>query len=211
MWCRALTTYLAGASFTKRDLVTVMVGIHDVLELYESIRSGAVTEDVAVNEIERRGELLASQFDRIVNDNNTGGRALYVPIPDLSISPFANASEDGRAERVRVLRRLTDGFNTKLRTKITNNGRSIGLVDAYQLYRNIYDNLGLSGFENVTRAACTTASALDCTSKTLQPATATDEAASEVTWLWADSIHVGAGGQIVLGNRALDIATNNPF
>ncbi len=207
----AIDTYLATDSFGPRDLVTVMVGTHDILELYNSVITSATTESAALLEAERRGLLLADQFDRITNSDNTAGRALYVPVPDLGESPFGIGAEAGRSERVRLLTRISEAFNNELRGQITNNGRSIGLVDAFQLFRNIVDNLGIAGFDNVTQAACTTAVVTDCTSLTLQPANGTIEAANDFTWLWADGIHISAGGHDVLGERAVDITENNPF
>ncbi len=198
----------AGGSFGKRDLVTVLVGTHDILELYSSVSTGALTEAAALDEGARRGQLLADQFDRITNESNTAGRALYVPVVDLSESPFGIGAEAGRTERVRLLKRISEAFNNELRAKITNNGRSIGLVDAFQLFRNIVaaveDGDTPSGFVNVTSIACATALP-DCSRLTLQPS------ASEFDWLWADATHLSAGGHELLARRAVDITENNPF
>jgi phospholipase/lecithinase/hemolysin len=205
----AIDTFFAtGGSFGKRDLVTVLVGTHDILELYESVTTGALTEAAARAEAERRGELLAEQFDRITNESNTAGRALYVPVPDLSETPFGIGAEEGRTERVRLLRLISESFNNELRAQITNNGRSIGLVDAFQLFRNIVraadDNDTPEGFVNVTDAACTVALP-DCTTLTLKPT------ADALTWMWADGTRLSAGGHEVLADRAIDITENNPF
>lgn len=200
--------FAAGGTLGKRDLITVMVGTHDILELYDSVSTGALTEAAAKTEAERRGQLLADQFDRLTNDDNTAGRALYVPVPDLSETPFGIGAEAGRTERIRLLKALSESFNNELRAKITNNGRSIGLVDAFQLFRNVVrsvdDGDTPDGFVNATDAACTVALP-DCSTLTLQ------SGADALTWIWADGIHLSAGGHELLADRALDITDNNPF
>ncbi len=197
----------SGTQLGKTDLVTILVGANDVLELYDSIASASITESAGVAEAERRGELLAAQYDRITNTDNTGARALYVPIPDLGDTPYGRADTDRR----RILKSLTERFNAKLRSKITNNGRSIGLVDAYQLFQNIVKSSNKGGFANVSQAACTTSSVLDCTTATLQPAIGSTAAATATSWLWANDRYLSPGGQTVLGNQAASIARNNPF
>lgn len=211
----ALNTFFAGDSFGKRDLVTIMVGANDILELYDRVTNSAnpapLSEAAALAAAESRGRLLADQYDRITNDNNTGGRALYVPIPDLGESPFGI----GNAERVRLLKALSGAFNDELRVAITNNGRSIGLLNAYQRFHNIIravlnDGDDPFGLINVTGAACTTALP-DCTTLTLQPANGSIPAATAFAWLWADGTHLSPGGQRVLGEDALDLLDNLPF
>ena len=196
-----------GTQFGKTDLVTMFVGANDVLEIYDSIASAAITESAGVAEAERRGELLATQFDRVTNSENTRARALYVPIPDLGDTPYGRAD----SERRRILKSLSERFNARLRSKITNNGRSIGLVDAYQLFQNIVTSSNKGGFRNVSQAACTTSNVLDCTTSTLQPADGSVAAATATSWLWANDRYLSPGGQNVLGNQAVNIARNNPF
>jgi hypothetical protein len=67
------------------------------------------------------------------------------------------------------------------------------------------------GFANVTQAACTTGSVLDCTTNTLQPGSGSVAAATATSWLWADDRYLSPGGQTLLGNQAASIARNNPF
>ncbi|MFM9916431.1 MAG: hypothetical protein ACKVOX_11535 [Rhizobacter sp.] len=206
--------FAAGGSLGKLDLVTIMVGSHDIIELYDSVSTAAQTEAAVLAEADRRGQLLASQFDRLTNKNNTAGRALYVPVPDLSESPFGLGDVASRPERVRLLKAISESFNNALRAKITNNGRSIGLLNAFQRFRNIVravdDGDNPFNFVNVTAAACTVALP-DCTSLTLQPASGSVEAATDLTWLWADGTHLSAGGQDVLGGDANDLLDTLPF
>lgn len=208
------TFFGAGGSFGKRDLITIMVGTHDILELYDSVSTSALTEVAALAEAERRGRLLADQFDRITNKNNTAGRAIYVPVPDLGETPFGIGADAGRAERVRLLKGISQAFNDALRAEITNNGRSIGLLNAYQQFRNIFDAVdhGDSPYDlvNVTEAACTVALP-DCTTLTLQPANGSVAAATVETWLWADGTHLGPRGHNILGQEAIDLLDTLPF
>ncbi|MDO9316024.1 MAG: hypothetical protein Q7T97_15925 [Burkholderiaceae bacterium] len=206
--------FASGATLGKRDLITLMVGTHDILELYGSVSTASVTEAAAMAEAKRRGELLADQIDRLTNKNNTAGRAIYVPVPDLSETPFGFGAEAGRTERVRLLKAISESFNNALRAEVTNNGRSIGLLNAFQRFRNIVravdDGDEPFGFVNATEAACTVALP-DCTTLTMQPANGSIAAADEFTWLWADGTRLSAGAHQVLGEDATDLLDTLPF
>jgi outer membrane lipase/esterase len=207
----ALDTFLAADKLGSKDLVNIFVGTHDVLELYEKVRAGTLTEAAAVAEAARRGGVLATQFDRITNKSNSGSRALYLLIPDLGQTPLAVSAVDGRAERVRLLTLLTERFNNQLRGQITNNGRSIGLVDAMQEFRNVISGRTSVSFSNLTTAACVTALLVDCTTATLVPVANLGALEQQQTWLWADSYHLSPGAHAVLSDRAIYITRNNPF
>lgn len=214
------TFFNGGGSFGKKDLVTIMVGTNDILELYDRVTNSAnpapLTASAALAEAERRGRLLADQFDRITNDDNTGGRALYVPVPDLGESAFGIAEEPGIDLEDRLLHRISAAFNDELRVAITNNGRSIGLLNAYERFHNIIravdDGDDPFGLINVTGAACLSTSPLpDCTTLTLKAANGSIPAATAFTWLWADGTHLSPGGHRVLGEDALDLLDTLPF
>lgn len=206
-----IDTFLASSSFGRRDLVTVMVGTHDIIELADAVANSTLTEGAAVIEAERRASLLADQFDRITNTDNTRGRALYVPVPDVGESPYGLA---GGSERVRILKEISEAFNNELRGNVPVNGRSIGLVNAFQIFRNVVrlvdDGDTPAGFVNATEEACTV-SILSCTTNTTRAPADVGDGPTEFSWVWAKDFYLSAGGQSLLGEEAIDIATDNPF
>ncbi len=214
-----ITNFLASPAGTlvKSDLVTIMVGTNDVLELYRSVRSGGLSEADALSQAADRGELLAKQFDRVTKyGSNDKARALYVLIPNVGDTPFAYAEESGAggAGSRTLLTSLTRAFNDQLRSKITINGRSIGQINLFDTFVNIVNNAksaAKAGILNITDSACVPDDLLQCTSSTLQPAIGTAEAASDRTWLWAKDVYFGPIGHSLLSNGAISIINNNPF
>ncbi len=210
-----IDTFLASNSVGPRDLITLMVGTHDIIELYErvlGISGTALTRSAALAEAQRRARVVSAQVDRMTNNSNTRGRVIYATVPDVGRSAFATGLP---SDRVQLLRDLSETFNNTIRATVTVNGRSIGSLNAYQLLRNIYDSVQdgnrAANFVNVRDAACTTPNVLDCTSATLQPAIRGRAAATELNWLWAQDYYLSAGGQGILGADAVDLAGNLPF
>ncbi len=204
-------------ALVKSDLVTIMVGTNDVLELYQSVRASTLTQTAALAEAARRGAVLASQFDRVTQyGSNDKARALYVLIPNVGDSPYAYAEESGAggAGSRTLLTAITRAFNDELRSKITINGRSIGQINIFDTFVNIVNNAkaaSQAGILNITDAACVPADLLQCTSSTLQPAIGTAAAATDATWLWAKGANFGPIGHSLLSSGALAIINNNPF
>lgn len=205
----AVDAFLASSAPVPTDLITMMVGTNDVLELYDSVTSSALTEAAAVAEIERRGELFAAQVNRLVNSNNTRGRVMYATVIDVSLTPFGvSQSPTDRA----LLRLLTESFNTRFRGDVAINGRSLGFLDAAQLFRNIVDSIedgdSVSDAEitNVTVASCVNpADLLNCTDATLI------SGATPITHLWAGSLNFSSVGHFLVANDAIDLATSLPW
>jgi hypothetical protein len=201
-------------TLVKSDLVTVMVGTNDVIELFERVRSSGpdhLEPDAAVLLAEERGRLLAAQFDKLTNESNTKARALYVLIPNVGDSPYGYEQEVLVPGSRALLRRLTfqqkgdkfEGFNDAIRSTIKVNGRSRGQVNADSGFQNYVDNPGTL---NVKDAACLAGTPiLDCTTSTLQLT------ANETTWLWAKGGYFGPLGHALLASGAFYIINNNPF
>lgn len=202
--------HLASGSFGPKDLVTVLVGVHDVLELYQQYpaQTQAALEAIA----EQRGQALAEQINRVANAN---GRAVFVLIPDLGLTPFAIAEKAAHADtdRAALLTALSARFNSKLRLGVVNDGRLLALVNGAETVQVIAKVPSGFGFVNIVAAACSVALP-DCTTKTMVSVTDSAGAVSTadgLTWLWADSFHMGAGLQSRLGSTALSAATIHPF
>ena len=219
----------AGSSFGPTDLVTVMVGQNDIIEIYEAYVAAGdtsqVAQDQAVTDAFNRGKALAALFTtKITNKSNKKARALYVVIPDVGKTPYGLSPGVDSA----LLSRMTfgvssnkfEGFNLGLRDNIENNGRSLGLVNGYDLFNDLIRNEDLAnsyGIGDVTSAGCLESSwpannignpAAWCNSLTLvDPGVAYNDN----YYLWADDRHFGPQPHLLLGERARFLAENNPF
>lgn len=195
-----------GNAFGSRDLVTVFVGMHDILEIYRQFDADpTLAASTLLQRAKARGAALAGQINRIADAD---GRVVYTTIHDLGLSPF------GRAEKARVptgidraalLSDLTDEFNLGVKINARNDGRLIGLVTGDELSKIIVNNASANGFTNVSTAVCMPTDLLTCTSQTL----VTDGSAT--TFYWAGSTYLSPGGHDVLGDAAVNRARNNPF
>ncbi len=221
----------AGNSFGPTDLVTVMVGQNDIIELYEAYKALPTdqqtldAQNAAVTAALNRGKALAALFTNVItNSKNKKARALYVVIPDVGKTPYGLSQSDGGA----LLSRMTfgvgdsyEGFNLGLRKNIANNGRSLGLVDGYNLFFNLTNNTenyaNNNGIYNLKDAGCLPANrpaynpadpSAYCNSLTLvNPGVAY----GDTYYLWADDRRFGPQPHLLLGERARFLAENNPF
>lgn len=185
------------------DLVTVLAGANDVLELYAQFPGRSEAELSA--ELRARGERLAAQVNRLVN---LGARVIVSTVPDMGVTPFAVAEKAAKTDtdRAALLTRLTAAFNGRVRVNILNDGRFIGLVLADETVQTMSAFPASFGLVNATLGACAVALP-DCTTKTL----VAEAAGSALAYLWADSTRLGTPGQAQLGNVAATRALNNPF
>ena len=222
----------AGNSFGPTDLVTVLVGQNDIIELYEIYKAlptdqqTQAAQNQAVTAALNRGKALAALFTNVItNSSNSKARALYVVIPDVGKTPYGLSQSDGGA----LLSRMTfgvgenyEGFNLGLRNNIANNGRSLGLVDGYNLFFNLTNNTenyaNNNGIYDLTDPGCLPANqpaynpanpSAYCNSTTIvQPE---GLIVGDAYYLWADDRHFGPQPHLLLGNRALSLAENNPW
>lgn len=205
-----IDNHLVGSSFGPKDLVTVLAGVHDVLELYQQYP--AQSQSDLETQAEQRGQALAEQINRVANAN---GRALFVLMPDLGLTPFAVAEKAAHADtdRAALLSNLTAKFNGKLRLSVINDGRLIAMVNGAETTQVIAKIPAAYGFVNIDKAACSVALP-DCTTKTMVSVTDANGAvttANGTTWMWADSLLMGTGLHARLGSTALSAASIHPF
>ena len=197
--------HLAADAFGEKDLVTMFVGMHDILEQYALVATDG--ESTITERLRERGTALGAQVNRVA----TGGSpVLVVTVPDLGRTPWGAAEETANAGRVALLNRLTSTFNTAMRLEIINDGRMIGLVDAFDLFGAMLKFPGNYGLTNTATPACqSTVTVPDCTTATLiQDNGATVD---PVRFLWADRQHFGPTGHRYIGVIAVARARNNPF
>ncbi|MFT7721415.1 MAG: esterase [Roseateles sp.] len=195
--------HLSNDRFGPKDMVAIMVGVNDVLELYRQFP--AVSKDSLVNEARARGKLLAEQANRIANAN---GRVLIATIFDVGLTPFGQKERQQQTDidRAAFLDELSNAFNISMRLNLLNDGRLIGLVLVDESMQQIARYPSAFGYANVTQAACRSDVApQDCTTETL----VTD--ASATTWLWAGDTLMAPSAQQRVGEAFLLRAKNNPF
>ena len=198
-----IDAHLSNDHFGPKDMVAIMVGVNDILELYRQFP--AQSRDSLINEAKARGKLLADQVNRIANAN---GRVLVSTIFDVGLTPFGQNEklQQTDIDRAIFLDDLSAAFNISMRLNLLNDGRLIGLVLTDETIQQIARFPTAFGYTNVTQAACRTDIALqDCTTNTLQAD------ASITTWLWAGATTLSPGAQQRIGSLFLSRAKNNPF
>lgn len=196
----------AAGGFKSDDLVTVLIGANDLIELSERVQSGALGEDAARAEAKRLGTRLAEGINTVLA---AGAKAIVVTVPDMGLSPYAialNKTMPGTAARLSA---LGYEFNAAMRTMIDQSrfdGRNYGLVladdtvQAVARYPEYYD------YTNVADAVCL-AALPQCT------AAAADlvSGAKLSAYMWASDRQMSPSMHARIGSQALTRALNNPF
>jgi outer membrane lipase/esterase len=194
---------LALDGFNGKDLVTVLAGANDVLELYAQFPA----QDAATlgNAAQARGEALAAQVNRIAA---AGGKVILSTMQDMGLTPFARKQKAANADtdRAALLTELSRRFNTGLRLKIVNDGRQIGLVLTDETMQSDYRYSSYWGYTNVTDPSCLATSLPPvCTDKTLVTG------ATAANYFFAGDVLLGPQLHGRIGSIAVSRATNNPF
>lgn len=196
----------AGGAPGSGDLVTLMIGVNDIIELGTQVQAGTMTANDAVAEARRRGSVLAERINDILA---TGARAIVSTVPDVGLTPLARAMEAGSPGSAARMTALTVEFNGALRTSIDStrfDGRNYGLVladDLVSVMARVPDAYALS---NITTGACVKALP-DCSSATADLVAS----ASASSHLWADDRRLGPTAQLQIGAQASSRARGNPF
>lgn len=210
MMTSQITSYIASPGFTSRDLVTVMVGTHDV------VAALGTADPVAT--VTAAGTQVGEQVVRITN---LGARVIVSTIPDVGTTPQGLVSAQSAQLSV-----LSERFNAALRVKlqeVRGGGHSAGLVLGDELVFVVRRSASSYGIVNITQAACSGGQPAvppavpvqwvpNCdendTFLTAEAVTAANHASD---WLWAGPYQLGANVQARLGSAAIYRARNNPF
>lgn len=202
--------------FSSDDMVTVLVGANDIVAEFNTYPD--VPESQLISNLRQAGATLAAQVNSIAE---LGPKVLVSTTPDLGRAPLGGDRSSGSTNvNPGVLTRLSAAFNGGLLAGLNNDGRKIGLVllDTYVQGADASRIAGGTLFVNTTLGAClTTALPPACTTLTMGtdaadiPTPTVVSTANGVSWLWADSIHLSAGGQAGLASLAISRARNNPF
>lgn len=200
--------HLATDTFTGKDLVTLMVGQHDIFEQYAQYPN--VDKATLLRAVFDSGKGLATQVSRIAA---AGGKVLVSTVPDVGFSPFAvkENTANGGTDRSLFLSELVAEFNKGLRVGIANeSGSQVAIMLTDELVQSMAKFPGsYGGMTNVTLAVCdipAKAATVDvCTTDTL----ITD--GNSLLFLWADDTHLSPNGHAYVGSLASSRARANPF
>jgi hypothetical protein len=196
---------LSDGGFVDGDLVTVFVGVNDVLNQFARYTTDGPEASLAA--MDAAGSALADQVNRLADQ---GAKVLITTIPEMGRAPAAGDRTVGSTNaNPGILSVMSQHFNDALLAGLNNDGHKIGLIQL-DSFVNAVDNAVIAGasvtYNNTSLASClATAPAPTCTTNTLVP-----EAVGAV-WLWADDRHLSAVGQSSLGALAVTRAQNNPF
>jgi outer membrane lipase/esterase len=204
-----VSAFQAGDTFNYNDLVTIWVGMHDVLNDY--LANGTGDETTLLSDMQSQGATLANVVNSIAS---AGAKVILLTIPDQSDTPFAYVeSQRGDFDRSKVLSDMSTAFNLGLRSNILNDGSKIGLVLTDDLVRNAVISPGsysLIALPNQSYGCLSTAPLPTCTANTLNNDPSTGQPAT-LSFLWADATHLGPVLQTQIGNQAVSRAHSNPF
>jgi outer membrane lipase/esterase len=194
---------IAAGGFQAGDLVTVLAGGNDVIDLYKQYP--ARTEADLANELAARGKALALQVNRLVS---FGAKVIVSTVPDMGLTPYAlqQKVDFSDTDRAALLSRLTAAFNLQLGVNIILDGRYVGLVQIDQQTQAMVRSPGSFGLTDVTDAVClATTPPPDCNTQTLVAN------GSASTWMWADDLRPAYSVQSQLATLAINRARQNPF
>ena len=204
-----VAAFQAGDTFNGNDLVTIWVGMHDVLNEYQANATGDETE--LLSNMNAQGATLARTVNAIAA---AGAKVVLLTIPDMSDTPYAfTESQRGDFDRLKLLSDMSTQFNLGLRSNIINDGSKIGLVLVDDLVRNATrspGSFGLIQFDNQSYGCLDSAPLPTCTRDTLRDDPSTGQPAS-ASFMWADATHLGNVMQANIGTQAEGRAHSNPF
>jgi outer membrane lipase/esterase len=194
---------VTGAALNDNDLALVMIGMHDILELYG--RYPATPREQLLDEARGRATALGNAVNSLAQ---AGPAVVVLTVPDIGLSPFALAqnTSTGDATRSKLIADLVSVFNNRMSVTLINDGRLIGLVYADLETQNNVKFPSTYALSNVVEAACLASAPLPgCTPDTLVTN------ATAAGHMWADSLRLGPTVQARLGTLAAFRAVNNPF
>jgi outer membrane lipase/esterase len=204
-----VAAFQAGDTFNGNDLVTIWVGMHDVLNDYQANATG--DETVLLSDMNTQGATLARTVNAIAA---AGAKVVLLTIPDMSYTPYAFVeSQRGDFDRLKLLSDMSTQFNLGLRSNIVNDGSKIGLVLTDDLVRNATrspSSFGLISLPNQAFGCLDSAPLPTCTPDTLRDDPSTGQQAT-TSFMWADATHLGNVMQANLGTQASGRAHANPF
>ena len=182
-----ISNYLASNTVNPKALYSVWAGAND---LFTALGNPATAQANMAT--------AATQLGGLVGALNAAG-ARYVMLfnlPDIGKTPaFAGTSSAASVSA------LTSFYNSTLMGTIDALNLHPIRLNMFGLFNEVIANPAAFGFVNVSSQACTTSSALLCTSSTLVSPNAPQ------TYLFADPVHPTTGGHQVIADYATSVIT----
>jgi outer membrane lipase/esterase len=196
-------------AFGCKDLMSVLIGTNDVIELFETVYladpTTATANDVT-NELTARGKRLGEAIAALTANN--GPNIIVSTIPRMNQTPWGRQQANlwPGLNVPNVLSQFSDAFNTALRTNIPNDGSRWGLVELDAIVNAAINNPDSYDLDNVRDAVCAK-DLPECKNVTadLVPG------GNAETWLWASDRWIGWRAHSRLGNFSRTRAQDNPF
>lgn len=196
-------------AFGCNDLMSVMLGTNDVIELFEARylpNPTSSTANAIQQELTRRGTRLGQAIAALTD--NDGPNVIVSTIPRMNQTPWGQkqAADLPGQNIASMLRTFSQAFNDALRTAIPNDGSRWGLVELDQIIDQGFNDPDDYDLTNVTGAVCTEELPF-CNN-------VPDDlvlGANARNWLWASDRWIGWQAHSRLGNFARDRAEGNPF
>jgi outer membrane lipase/esterase len=197
-----------GGGISSSDLVTVFIGVNDVVEAFKRYETGASVDEVKA-QAEAAGVAIAAQIARIAD---AGGKVIVSTVPSVAVTPYGRSKDAVGAALLGLLtERLNLTFLTELQNSGNNNGRKIGLIELNPYLASVVANPTAYGYVNARDGACNDLPLPpDCSTNTLKT-NPDGTSAGAYTWLWANELQLSPGGHVQLGNLASTRSHNQPF
>lgn len=202
--------FQATDQFNSNDLVTIWVGMHDVLNEYEA--NGSSNDATTLSaDMKAEGANLAAIVNGIAA---AGAKVILLTIPDMGQSPYAYTQNQlGDFDRAALLSTMSAAFNVGLRVNITNDGSKIGLVLPDNIVSSMVNNsssYGLISSPNQEAGCDPSVELPNCDDSTLITDEGKNSNATSI-YLWADATHLAPSAHTQIGNSAESRARSNPF
>jgi outer membrane lipase/esterase len=202
---------LVNGEFNGRDLFTVLVGMNDVIDLFERVYLPDPSEanfNAVLSELQARGTRLGRFVNSLTRLDVDGPKVIVSTIPRINQTPYARtqAAAYPEADVINVLSQFSQAYNTAMRVTIVNDGRFIGLVELDAIINFGFNDPVAYGLTNTLFPVCAV-DPPDCynTAASLVPGGDAD------SWLWASDKWMGTEAHRRLGNFARARARDNPF
>lgn len=206
----AVNDFKTSTGFNSKDLVTLMVGTHDLMALYESYTDPAASQAALVSASESLGEDLGQV---VLNVTSTGAKVLITTVPNIGTSVWGlTQTESNRNTLAAMVTAFNDGLNAKI-SEIANGGGRNGAVlevdQEIEKYRRDY-NSAYSTFTEKTKAACVTTAGVTMADADLTSCLYSDDLDNNY-YLWAGRVQFGLLTHATLGSVAVTRIRANPL
>jgi len=186
----------ATPSLNPKALYLTWIGNNDVLQNFQALAAGQISSTEAGGNVILAATQNAEQLARL---RAAGAKYIVVAnLPDIGKTPGLQALGP---TAVAVTSQLSSVYDSTLNAAVAKLGFQVIQVNMFALFNELLASPSAYGFANTTGVACTTSSALTCTTSTLvSPNAAT-------TYAFADGIHPTPAAHVVLAQAVQSMLT----